>query len=418
MKVLIPWSGGLDSTALVFKALKEGHAITTVSFKLVNNNAQSIAEEEAREKIKAIIGIEYPNAEIKYLKGAEVDINCNTFKYHLSQPMIWIFASMFAVDDHDEIWMGYVLGDDALGWMEDMRNLYRAYSPFMEIKLPEIKFPLIKEKKSMIIESYFPEKLHGRVSFCENPDLVTINDKILSLPCGHCASCERHERELKIKISSLREVKIIDFINGGAVGHKLTPLGKKIPRSWDSKISTYLKDDEPDPDLEPKEVQETIEAEQPECDEIINREDEKPFNVDGREVVAYPPDYIINNLVKKIIDDAFAKRPVDEYVIMRCCDQISSNIKELCDRQVYHQIYNVAHFYQMVIFAIKQVRLPLNASRLLCDRKIINFVIGEMFVKIRDVEQSDPVEMESPKFDTTMKEPEDKLIRDQPVGEL
>lgn len=42
MKIIIPWSGGLDSSALVYKRLAEGHEV--ISFTFVNIATEPVAD--------------------------------------------------------------------------------------------------------------------------------------------------------------------------------------------------------------------------------------------------------------------------------------------------------------------------------------------------------------------------------------
>ena len=46
--VLIPWSGGMDSTYLVYKAIMSGCIVTTAYYKIENNDLKVEAELKAR----------------------------------------------------------------------------------------------------------------------------------------------------------------------------------------------------------------------------------------------------------------------------------------------------------------------------------------------------------------------------------
>lgn len=50
--ILIPWSGGLDSTYLIYDAIQKGHKVTTCSFSLKQNTQQSNAGKTSNGEIK------------------------------------------------------------------------------------------------------------------------------------------------------------------------------------------------------------------------------------------------------------------------------------------------------------------------------------------------------------------------------
>lgn len=60
MNILIPWSGGLDSTYLVWKSLKEGHHVNTAYFTIINNHTKtsemSKVEMKFQSATKKLIG--------------------------------------------------------------------------------------------------------------------------------------------------------------------------------------------------------------------------------------------------------------------------------------------------------------------------------------------------------------------------
>jgi 7-cyano-7-deazaguanine synthase in queuosine biosynthesis len=213
MKVLIPWSGGLDSTYLVFKALSEGHEVTTCSFILTNNKGQVEMEKLARKNIKKLIDKTFPKANISYIESIEINIDRYVGEIILGQPVLWIMSSMFNLtNDIDEIWMGYVMNDDAVSYTKEILNLYEACKPFSAItKFPVIKFPIIKHKKYDLMDEY--KGMKDLISFCETPDFMTYKEANIYLPCGHCESCLKHQKQTGNEIKSIRERTIIDYMS-------------------------------------------------------------------------------------------------------------------------------------------------------------------------------------------------------------
>ncbi len=188
-KVLIPWSGGLDSTYLVWKNLSEGNEVYTFSVQLENNVGQRDSEIAARKLMREYFTEKFPI--------------CNLYEDHdlskigvrggynmlLNQPPIWILFSMYSHDlcNVEEIQIGYVMNDDAISYLDEIRNLYSSYSSFLNCKPPKLQFPLIKKKKYDLINE-MPEELVKMVSYCEYG----------SDPNCNCLCCERHHAELRL----------------------------------------------------------------------------------------------------------------------------------------------------------------------------------------------------------------------------
>jgi hypothetical protein len=84
--------------------------------------------------------------------------------------------------------MGYVLGDQAISFIPEIRKAYNALSFVSEQKYPKLTFPLIKKHKWDLFNS-LPEKVRNEVVFCENPNQI---EKGKFLDCGECHSCKTY----------------------------------------------------------------------------------------------------------------------------------------------------------------------------------------------------------------------------------
>lgn len=191
MKLLIPWSGGLDSTALIYRRLREGHEVTAVRFALENNEKQTAGEELAVESLS------------RYFKQ-ELDDKCS-FEHakapfacvHLSggsfvQPVLWgsfLGIAASTLGDFDAIEMAYVLNDDACSYLPEIsrqiRNSYAICARPSSKRKFRISFPLIKFAKRELWDS-LPNGLRYSIHFCE----------FSNNPCDQCLSCKRFEREV------------------------------------------------------------------------------------------------------------------------------------------------------------------------------------------------------------------------------
>jgi hypothetical protein len=87
--------------------------------------------------------------------------------------------------------MGYVMNDDAISYIDDIKRVYNSYKSLSDSLVP-IKFPLKKFKKEMIIDE-LPEKYSELTITCEEPRIKgNGNAEILDYDaCGYCPACKR-----------------------------------------------------------------------------------------------------------------------------------------------------------------------------------------------------------------------------------
>lgn len=186
-RVLIPWSGGADSTYLILKNLKEGNHVTAFGVRLENNPNQSDREFKSRKIISDFFYKNYPsNFDYKLFVG-RIDVGGST-NLILSQPPIWVLFSHYSqsFSEIDEVQIGYVMNDDVISYLEDVRNLWKSYRPFIGTKHPNLEFPLTKTKKYEILDS-LPDEIIRNISVCEYYGEENCN----------CEPCIRHRRELE-----------------------------------------------------------------------------------------------------------------------------------------------------------------------------------------------------------------------------
>lgn len=137
------------------------------------------------EKLK----IEFNKLDMKF----ESTINDLTMHYkglfQMPLPPFWLFLTLMnAATDIDEIWMGYVLRDDAISYLNELQDLFGAIKPFLHNNNIELKFPLSKISKKEIGDE-LPNVLFKEIVYCEYPSLKDGEYK----PCGDCESCGKHQ---------------------------------------------------------------------------------------------------------------------------------------------------------------------------------------------------------------------------------
>jgi 7-cyano-7-deazaguanine synthase in queuosine biosynthesis len=178
-KVFVLWSGGLDSTFLVEKNLKEGNEVLAGYIELKNNERKTIREKKAMNELSILFRKNYPKF-WDYGTIGEYFIRESGINVALKQLPLWITATLY-LPRVDEIQIGYTMNDDAISYIPDVISIYAAYQNIMLDKLPPLIFPLIKQKKADTLYT-ISEEVRKLVTFCESEN---------SDFCGKCHSCER-----------------------------------------------------------------------------------------------------------------------------------------------------------------------------------------------------------------------------------
>lgn len=184
MKVLVAWSGGLDSTALIDRLLKQGDQVRSIYVELPCNGVKVQREKMAIEGMlphfKPYAFQHYGNAKFEFV-GSSI--------FSLRQPTLWITGLLYALtSDIDAVNIAYVLNDDAVSYLPELRAIWDSYSGLTSLKLPPLSFPLIKVDKHTLWND-LPDDLKKHVTWCEHPTSIT--------PCGDCHSCSRMKNVLK-----------------------------------------------------------------------------------------------------------------------------------------------------------------------------------------------------------------------------
>jgi len=177
------WSGGLDSTYLLYKNLEEGNIVYAYYVRIENNNDKMIEELNSINKLKELFIEKYGDT----FKYQDCITSTHVFG-HTHDNMIFkqvpsfIYASLWIDSTVEELQLGYVMNDDAISYLSDIKNIYNSFNVIRDGHIPELVFPLTKINKQ---QEYYalPEKYRKHIWYCENP----IDHK----PCNSCGSCKR-----------------------------------------------------------------------------------------------------------------------------------------------------------------------------------------------------------------------------------
>jgi len=194
-KVIVLFSGGLDSTYLLYKNAKEGNIVQPVYIELKNNENKTIVEKQQAKLIINELHNEfgYNVRSLDIISSIEI---YNASNVNFPQPLLWAISIPFVTGiEYKEVQIGYVLGDDAIAYLEDIKHLYESTKSF-SYKFTPIKFPLIKKHKHDLL-SELPQKYHNLITSCENPILKHYGIKLYNNsyrfyePCCDCISCKK-----------------------------------------------------------------------------------------------------------------------------------------------------------------------------------------------------------------------------------
>ena len=199
---LVLFSGGLDSTYLLYTLLQEGDVdvFRVESINLATD--KQVAEGIAFNEVLGYFNEQFENKSIKgsirFSKTIKISISGHSENIiDFGQMPIWLFAALHEVDEarHTSVNIGYVSGDQAasstlaLNYAWDWLRV--ACCPTRASVV--LRFPLIHVDKETILKT-LPTKLRDLVWFCDSPEKhITLN---LYMSCGKCTPCIRMSKEV------------------------------------------------------------------------------------------------------------------------------------------------------------------------------------------------------------------------------
>lgn len=193
-KITLFWSGGVDSTYMLFWLLAHGYEVHTIYCELQNNSFKVKRENWARRKIREWVTTNSPRLNTNWHHREEplskMSIMAGEFRPCLAQAPVWLVNTQFTVGQFNGLprtyVMAYVNGDDALHWIPAFNKIVEGYNMLAkEGQDITVLFPLASMKKAWFYEALRP--IYGLMTWCEH--------LILKKNCG-CPACVRHRHEL------------------------------------------------------------------------------------------------------------------------------------------------------------------------------------------------------------------------------
>ncbi len=205
---LILFSGGLDSTFLLYHTLQSGPCDVLYA----DGGQSSIKFERELQARKEIIA--YCN-EICPFKVQQEHMAPNRHVFacgadvRYSQPMAWISAALCCIDAHrhSELLIGYVCDDGGFArWLPDVRQVWESAQRFTKVHgVVPVDWPLIDLRKVDILDRIDTE-LATKIWVCEMPKKNSETGVIKA--CGKCNPC----RTLRTALRDYREIEGYDFM--------------------------------------------------------------------------------------------------------------------------------------------------------------------------------------------------------------
>lgn len=192
---LIVWSGGCDSTLVLFEELVRSRArgyradqavVRTVSFVVDRIGAQQ-EQETARRRIVAKLrsdGHVFREETIRVTFGESVRFR--------AQPQTLMSLACSILESDEDLVFGWIRSDDAFHSMQSLRRAFDALrdaEPSYSSSTSRLLTPLEWMTKGTVIERLRRANLYELTWWCEEPSVPGV-------ACNHCVPCEAHATAL------------------------------------------------------------------------------------------------------------------------------------------------------------------------------------------------------------------------------
>lgn len=193
--LLICWSGGLDSTMVLLKYLRDGvKEISTIYVELTNNSNKSKMELKARARIRDSLEKEF-NAVIDDTCIKVGDISLPWGASLMIQPLLWSFGMLVKLSDKKKefktLSFGYIREDDFWHIRKEFESIIKLGLCFTDPNFMldcEFQYPLEWFSKQEVWDMYGDAHKHIRdlTWTCEAPYENKFYDMV---ECGGCKPC-------------------------------------------------------------------------------------------------------------------------------------------------------------------------------------------------------------------------------------
>lgn len=183
--IVVYWSGGCDSTALLFWLANKfpERSIKAVSFNM-ENVMNSKADKYAREELK----LRFRQLGIDNIWFTESDASLSYVGNNggLGQPPMWLSFLPTVISTDSSVMFGYIKGDDIWHFINPFKRVFYGLCEIMQSN-SKCYFPLEFVDKKGVVRYLKKYDLLQYCNWCENRQLGSK----LEEPCGTCPSCKK-----------------------------------------------------------------------------------------------------------------------------------------------------------------------------------------------------------------------------------
>ena len=181
-RVLVLWSGGVDSTALAIALLEAKAEVTLLEIDTKQTPNYATETEYRRRQVEWFhdqFKVSHTKFELGNIQGRGVAL--------YQQSMWWLsIALMHQTDAYDYIAIGWVASDSTSARRSEYLRVFNASSSLLRAPGPKLVFPFATVDKWFMNEVYKPYSNNlPEVWWCEHP----VFKRKKPTECGKCPSC-------------------------------------------------------------------------------------------------------------------------------------------------------------------------------------------------------------------------------------
>lgn len=196
-KVAVLFSGGLDSTYLVYKNLMDGNTVHLIMLEITNNESKVKTEKIAYNKLKSLLEEEFETSlDSTTFEFGVLNKSVDYYEYKgmFLQMPLFLSSLAFIPVDIEEIQIAYCDGDDAALHIDNVRRAINGMNAILK-KEVVVAFPLLNAKKTEYVK-VLPQQYINSLVWCENPSVNNDGDDrgLYFHTCGFCSPCRKYKQ--------------------------------------------------------------------------------------------------------------------------------------------------------------------------------------------------------------------------------
>jgi 7-cyano-7-deazaguanine synthase in queuosine biosynthesis len=183
---VVVWSGGHDSTLVLQQLLSKVTVDNPIRALSMTHDQYDKIKTKCERKARSVILKKWGNNKHKLIHPYEINVTSTSMVYFNDykipgQPMFWLTGVFPYLRTGDEVYFGYISGDDFWHFKEEFCNAFFALCKFAGITAT-LNFPLEYWAKESVLRETDKLGLSKICWTCEDPPKS-------KKPCGKCHSC-------------------------------------------------------------------------------------------------------------------------------------------------------------------------------------------------------------------------------------